>query len=199
MNFLAHAWLACEGSDDFLYGNLIADGVKGSHLGDWPADVASGIQHHRKVDAWVDQHPSVLNAKHRAPADKRRYAGIALDIVWDHFLARDKAGLLEQQQMVERCYRLLSARPAPNRLEAMMPFMIKHDWLRNYADFDFTCKAVAGLGQRLSGPNRLAELIPWLQSDYRLLEADYHSLWPALSATLSSDGAVNYAYNPQEE
>ena len=76
-----------------------------------------------------------------------------------------------------------------------MPFMIKHDWLRNYADFDFTCKAVAGLGQRLSGPNRLAELIPWLQSDYRLLEADYHSLWPALSATLSSDGAVNYAYN----
>ena len=33
-----------------------------------------------------------------------------------------------------------------------MPFMIKHDWLRNYADFDFTCKAVAGLGQRLSGP-----------------------------------------------
>jgi acyl carrier protein phosphodiesterase len=32
MNFLAHAWLARKGSDDFLYGNLIADGVKGSDL-----------------------------------------------------------------------------------------------------------------------------------------------------------------------
>ncbi len=57
MNFLAHAWLARPGNDGFLYGNLIADGVKGRDLSGWPTSVADGIRHHRRVDAWVDQHP----------------------------------------------------------------------------------------------------------------------------------------------
>ncbi len=112
MNFLAHAWLAQPGDDGFLYGNLIADGVKGSDLSGWSPSVAGGIRHHRRVDAWVDQHSSVLLAKRRAPKTQRRYAGIALDIVWDHFIARQHAGA-EQSALVERCYRLLSAWPAP--------------------------------------------------------------------------------------
>ncbi|MBZ5489049.1 DUF479 domain-containing protein [Halomonas aquamarina] len=191
MNFLAHAWLAGSGSDDFLYGNLIADGVKGSDLSAWPADVAAGVRHHRRVDAWVDQHPCVLNAKHRAPQGKRRYAAIALDIVWDHFLAREKAGQTSQQQLVARCYRLLTARSAPNRMADMVPHLVEHDWLSGYADFGFTCRAIAGLGRRLSGPNHLAALVPWLQSDYSRLEADFNTLWPALSAALSSPRAAD--------
>ena len=65
MNFLAHAWLARGGSDDFLWGNLIADGVKGSDLSSWPAEVASGIRHHRRVDAFVDAHPVVVAIRRR--------------------------------------------------------------------------------------------------------------------------------------
>lgn len=185
MNFLAHAWLARLGSDEFLYGNLIADGVKGSDLSAWPAAVADGINHHRRVDAWVDIHPSVLAAKHRAPHAQRRYAGIALDLVWDHFLARQQVDNPANEALIKRTYQLLSARPAPNRLASMMPVLIKHDWLRGYADFDFTCRAVAGIGERLSGPNRLAELVPWLYEDYRLLAMDFEILWSECTAELS--------------
>ncbi|MBT2788809.1 MULTISPECIES: ACP phosphodiesterase [unclassified Halomonas] len=185
MNFLAHAWLVSAGSDDFLYGNLIADGVKGRDLSAWPSATALGIRHHRRVDAWVDSHPSVIDARRRAPAGQRRYAGIALDMVWDHFLARDTAGMADQEAIVERCYRLLSARPAPNRLAGMMPILVEHDWLRSYADFSFTCRAVAGIGRRLSGPNQLAALVPWLYDDYQALESDFRTLWPALLAELS--------------
>lgn len=184
MNFLAHAWLVSAGSDDFLYGNLIADGVKGRDLSGWPAATAEGIRHHRRVDAWVDGHPSVVSARRRAPPAQRRYAGIALDMVWDHFLARDTAGQLAQDVIVERCYRLLLARPAPNRLASMMPLLVEHDWLRGYADFEFTCRAVVGIGRRLSGPNQLAALVPWLHDDYQALEHDFRSLWPALSQAL---------------
>lgn len=191
MNFLAHAWLARRGSDDFLYGNLIADGVKGSDLSDWPEATAVGIRHHRRVDAWVDRHPRVLAARQRAPRAQRRYAPIALDLVWDHFLARDKAPLTEQQLLVERCYRLLAARSAPARLGQMVPSLVAHDWLRGYADFDFTCRAVAGIGQRLSGPNRLAELVPWLYDDYSALEVDFQRLWPAVYEELENDGSAS--------
>ncbi len=82
MNFLAHGWLARGGSDDFLYGNLIADGVKGVELDAWGEEVAGGIRHHRRVDAYVDAHPVVREARARAPSPQRRYAGIALDLLW---------------------------------------------------------------------------------------------------------------------
>lgn len=180
MNFLAHACLARGGNDAFLYGNLIADGVKGSDLGDWPDDVAAGIRHHRRVDAVVDAHPVVAAARARAPREGRRYAGIALDMVWDHFVSRDRS----DEALIRRCYRVLGSRPAPQRLAAMVPALIAQDWLRGYADFQFTCNAVAGVGRRLSGPNRLAGLVPWLESDYAALERDFAELWPDMKARL---------------
>lgn len=180
VNFLAHAWLARGGNDGFLYGNLIADGVKGPTLDDWPADVASGIRHHRRVDAAIDAHPVLLAARARAPREGRRYAGIALDIVWDHFVARHYA----DPTLVSRCYRVLEAQPAPQRLASMVPALIAQDWLNNYADFGFTCNAVAGVGRRLSGPNRLAGLVPWLEEDYAALERDFYRLWPDLRRQL---------------
>lgn len=185
MNFLAHAWLAHRGSDEFLYGNLIADGVKGGDLSHWPQEVAKGVRHHRRVDAWVDNHPQVVDARQRIPSPQRRYAGIALDIVWDHFLARQQAGRAQHEALIERCYHILKAWPAPNRLAAMVPFLIEDDWLHGYADFEFTCRAIAGVGKRLSGPNRLAELVPWLHEDYHLLETRFQALWAECTSQLS--------------
>ncbi|MDI4638384.1 MULTISPECIES: ACP phosphodiesterase [Halomonadaceae] len=188
MNFLAHAWLSHHGSDDFLYGNLIADGVKGSDLSAWPAPVADGIRHHRRTDRLVDGHPRTRAARGRAPEGRSRYAGIALDLVWDHFLARLLAGDPAQQALIQRCYRLLKVQSAPERLASMVPPLVEQDWLTRYADFDFTCRAIAGIGQRLSGPNRLAELRPWLEADYVQLEADFRSLWPDMASALQAPG-----------
>lgn len=177
MNFLAHAWLAQGGSDDFLYGNLVADGVKGPDLSKWAPEIAEGIRHHRRVDAFVDRHDVVLGARQRAPEGQRRYAGIALDLLWDHYLARRVYGSPAHRELVIRCYRLLETRPAPHRLAPMMPVLIEQDWLSRYADFAFTCNAVVNIGRRLSGPNRLAMLLPWLEADYVRLEEDFQALW----------------------
>lgn len=184
MNFLAHAWLAQGGSDDFLYGNLIADGVKGSDLGAWPTAVAAGMRHHRRVDAFVDQHPVVCDARRRAPPGGRRYAGIALDLVWDHFVARELGLDRVRSELVLRSYRVLRQRSAPARLASMVPALIAQDWLHRYADYAFTCSAIDGIGRRLTGPNRLAELLPWLQEDYPRLERGFQRLWPDVTAEL---------------
>lgn len=176
MNFLAHAWLSRHGSDDFLYGNLIADGVKGDPRGAWSSAIVAGIRHHRQVDSAIDHHAEVLALRQLAPKGERRYVGIALDIVWDHFLAKR----LPNPALVERCYAVLEARAAPTRLATLVPAMIAGDWLTRYADFDFTCRAIAGIGNRLSGPNRLARLTPWLADEYDRLEAAFVTLWPEM-------------------
>ncbi|XKE47365.1 ACP phosphodiesterase [Halomonas organivorans] len=193
MNFLAHGWLARGGDDDFLYGNLIADGVKGVDLSGWPGSVAAGIRHHRRVDAFVDGHPAVLEVRARAPRGRRRFAGIALDLMWDHFLAC-RLATAERDRLIERAYRLMETRPAPDRLGAMVPLLVRQDWLRGYADFAFTCRAVEGLGRRLSGPNRLAELRPWLERDYAVLAEAFTTLWPDLAASHEvppEDGSID--------
>lgn len=185
MNFLAHAWLARGGGDDFLYGNLIADGVKGRNLDDWPPDVARGIRHHRHVDAFVDNHAVTRTILARSPRRGRRYMGIALDLVWDHFVALDlgeEEG--EAPSVVSRTYRLLASRSAPSRLAPMVPVLVEQDWLRRYADFAFTCRAIGGIGQRISGPNRLVELVPWLEAEYPVLRDDFQRLWPAVCEAL---------------
>ncbi len=183
MNFLAHGWLARGGSDDFLYGNLIADGVKGANLSEWSDEEAAGIRHHRRVDAFVDGHAVVAGVLARTPRRQRRYAGIALDLVWDHFAATALASD-ERQLLVHRCYRVLATRPAPARLATMVPVLVEQDWLNRYADFTFTCRAIEGIGRRLSGPNRLAELVPWLEADYERLARDFARLWPAVNDAL---------------
>lgn len=184
MNFLGHAWLGEAGSDDFLYGNLIADGVKGRDLDAWPEAVAAGIRHHRRVDARVDGDPLLLALRRRAPEGLRRYSGIALDLMWDHFLARDGQGEARHQVLVARCYGLLEARPAPARLATMMPVLVAQDWLNGYADFAFTQRALIGLGRRLPPGNRLAELAPWLEAEYPRLETSFYRLWPRLEQEL---------------
>ena len=184
MNFLAHAWLARGGSDDFLYGNLIADGVKGSDLSTWSSEVATGIRHHRRVDAFVDSHPAVREALRRAPPRGRRYAGIALDLVWDHFVAKELGLDSTQSELVLRSYHVLGRHSAPARLSSMVPALIAQDWLHRYADYCFTCRAIDGIGQRLSGPNRLAGLLPWLRHDYPRLEQDFRQLWPDVTQAL---------------
>ncbi len=69
-----------------------------------------------------------------------------------------------------------------------MPVLLEQDWLHRYADFAFTCRAISGIGCRLSGPNRLAELIPWLEADYPALADDFDDLWPSLKAELAIPG-----------
>lgn len=178
MNFLAHAALAQKGSDDFLLGNLIADGIKGRDLTHLKRDVAYGVAHHRSVDAAIDSHLSVLDLLSQIPNGQRRFAGIAFDVVWDHFIASN----LKDRTLINRSYRVLSSNPIPGRLERMVKVMIEGDWLSNYADFDFTLRAIAGIGQRLSGPNQLLALTPWLETHYSELSAAYSTLWPEMQA-----------------
>lgn len=178
MNFLAHATLAREGSDPWLLGNLVADGVKGRIETDNRSALASGVRFHRRMDALIDRDPLTLSLRARAPLALRRVTGIALDIVWDHFLAR----LKPDPTLNRRVYRVLQTFESdiPASQKMMFAHLCRQHWLEAYEDFDFTCQAVAGVGRRLRGRNLLADLTPWLSQHYGLLEESFQTLWPRL-------------------
>ncbi|MGF1738283.1 ACP phosphodiesterase [Photobacterium satsumensis] len=87
MNFLAHLHLAQQ-CNSHLAGNLLADFVRGDPYRQFNQDIADGIKLHRFVDSYIDAMPEVRNCRQLFGSDTRRVSGIALDMVWDHFLAR---------------------------------------------------------------------------------------------------------------
>ena len=88
MNFLAHLHLAHRAQLP-LAGAILGDYFRGMLPPDLPAPLAASVQLHRRIDATTDRHPLVVAARATFAPGDRRYAGILLDILFDHALALD--------------------------------------------------------------------------------------------------------------
>lgn len=88
MNFLAHLWLA-EQARLPLAGAILGDYFRGALPEELPPSLAESVRLHRRIDAATDRHPVVRAARERFAPGARRYAGILLDILFDHALALD--------------------------------------------------------------------------------------------------------------
>lgn len=87
MNFLAHLWIADRVALP-LAGGVLGDVVRGPVDGRFPAALAASIRLHRRIDTVTDAHPAVTELIQRFEPGPRRYAGVLLDMLFDHALAR---------------------------------------------------------------------------------------------------------------
>ena len=88
MNFLAHLWLTDRAGLP-LAGAILGDILRGALPADMPEPLARSVMLHRHVDAHTDRHPRVVAAREHFAPGARRYAGILLDVLFDHVLAQD--------------------------------------------------------------------------------------------------------------
>lgn len=186
MNYLAHAWLARH-SDDAILGALLGDFVFGtSALQDWPAPIRVEIVRHRRIDHFTDSHPSVVKARSLFDAaGLRRYAGIALDVYFDHCLASGWMRWNAQplHAFTTRVYRILQERNGqlPPRLAAIAPRMAAHDWLGSYAQRNSVDTAIRGISARLSrNGDKLIACLDVLRAHEPAVQAAFEALFPAL-------------------
>lgn len=184
MNYLAHLHLG--GSQrGALLGSLYGDFVKGPLQGRWPADVEAGIRLHRQIDVFTDSHPVVLQAKQRFPRERRRYAGILIDLFFDHCLAVNwhRYADVPLDDFTSRVYRILRDETAlPGSLASIAPRMAAQDWLGSYREFSVMEQVVAGMSRRLSRPEGLAGGASELKQLYVPLQQDFEEFYPQLQA-----------------
>ena len=186
MNYLAHAWLARH-SDDAILGAILGDFVFGqSGLQDWPPAVRAEIVRHRRIDLYTDAHPAVVVARGLFDdAGLRRYAGIVLDVHFDHCLARhwqrwNDAPLAD---FTARVYRVLDEHrdELPSRLRAIAPRMAAHDWLGSYAQRDSVDGVVRGIATRLSrNGDKLVACLDVLRVEEARIDAAFEAFFPDL-------------------
>lgn len=184
MNYLAHLHLGGPAPQQLL-GSLYGDFVKGSLEGRFPPALEAAIRLHRHIDSYTDQHPLVLAALARFPRERRRFAGIVLDVFFDHCLARHWRDYAEQplEQFTGAFYRVLLAEPElPGRLARIAPFMAADDWLGAYGDFATLEQVFNGIARRLSRPEGMDGVMDELVRLYEPLMADFREFYPQLQA-----------------
>ena len=174
MNFLAHLCLA-NGDSDLMLGGMIADFVRGRRaLRAFPEPVRQGIVLHRYIDRQTDHSPQVKKLRPLFPREFRRYAGIIIDLAFDHELAanwwRYMPGSLERFDLETRDLLRDNADLVPEGLANFMRYADRHGLFTAYREEDVTLYALAGVGTRLKRPNplhRVAEIWPELAPEFR--------------------------------
>jgi acyl carrier protein phosphodiesterase len=181
MNFLGHLYLSPP-DEDALLGSLLGDFVKGPIADRYPGPVARAIALHRRLDSFTDSHPAVKLSKSRISEKRRRYAGIMIDVFYDHFLARhwDEYHDEPLRMFAARVYDILQRRhqELPERLQRMAPSMARWDWFGSYAEVESIYGALNRISQRLRRDNPLFDSAEELLQHYADLETDFRVFLP---------------------
>jgi acyl carrier protein phosphodiesterase len=158
VNFLAHALLA--GDDPALVvGGVAGDWIKGLLPAGLPDDLARGVALHRAIDSYAESHPAFKQSRARVSSERRRYAGVLVDIFYDHLLARYWADIHHQplEAFCAGVYRRIEERmhELPAASHPALRLMAREDWLSSYADIEGIADVLARMSRRARQPNPL--------------------------------------------
>lgn len=159
MNFLAHSLLA-RGDDGLMMGALLGDFVRGRDALDaLPAPIRSGVRLHRRIDRHTDRSAPVHDLRPRFPPPFRRYAGIVIDVGFDHCLAKDWArwaeGSLEAFDAEIRAVLSRHEASVPPELERFMAYADRRGLFAAYRDPGEILFTLANMGRRFTRSNPL--------------------------------------------
>lgn len=184
MNHLAHFFLA-ERTTEAVAGAFLGDFVKGKiGANDFPAPIRREIIVHRRVDAFTDADDDLLNSKNRFVKTRRRFAGIVLDVAFDHFLARNWTDYAAENldDFAGFAYRALTtnAHRFPAVFQKFLPRMIADDFLASYRDFGRVRFALQSLSARVRGGKNMREAFGELAANYDYFQEVFRQFFPRL-------------------
>ncbi len=176
MNFLAHIYLSGN-NNAIKIGNFIADSIKGKKYQGYPLDIQQGIVLHRQIDSFTDVHPIVKVSKNRLHKRYRHYDGVIIDILYDHYLAKNWAlySDIPLSTYVQNFYTLLkdNYNILPKKIQLMLPIMIKGNWLYSYKTTKGIEKVLQGMNKRTKNISQMHLAIEDLTLHYSDLENDF--------------------------
>lgn len=184
MNFLAHIFLS--GNDpELMIGNFIGDFVKAGQLaGRYNPKIVMGIELHRAIDEYTDQHLVVQKSKDRLRPKYRHYSGVIVDMYYDHFLSKNWNDYHPDplQNFADQFYQLMAVNKTalPEEVNHLMPFMTKGNWLVNYGTTEGIHRALSGMSRRTSFDSKMDEAIEDLSKHYILFEKEFREFFPQL-------------------
>lgn len=183
MNFFAHLALA-EQSAQSRYGNLLGDFCHGIELQTLPPAIHAAVLRHRAVDRFTDSAAEISQAKALFSPERRRFAPVIIDVLFDHFLLRHWASLdpRDLSQLCQQIYQQLWQQRAdmPPAMAATVSSLVREDWFASYQQLDNIGFALDKIANRIRFQNSFAGSISEIRLHRTELEALFLQFYPRL-------------------
>ncbi|MEN7547334.1 ACP phosphodiesterase [Rapidithrix thailandica] len=176
MNYLAHAFLAGK-EEELIFGNFIADHIKGKQYQSLPVRIGQGVMMHRYLDSFTDSHKAVMAAKQHLWSLTGKMTGVVVDILFDHYLSTHWALLQTEPLKVftTSLYRTIRKfdEQTPESAQHMLHYMEADDWLYHYQFKEGMRDTLGGINRRTKGMFQLTEKFESIMVAYPLMETDF--------------------------
>lgn len=185
MNFLAHIYLS--GDNDLIkIGNFMADGIRGKHYLNYPPDVQKGIVLHRAIDTFTDAHPIFRQSTKKLHARYHHYAGVIVDVFYDHFLAKNWYNYSDEylEYYVTAFYQSLSDNESilSEKTLGLMPYMKKQNWLLSYQTIEGIENILTQMDSRTKNQSKMRFATEELKEFYAEFEQEFTMFFEELRA-----------------
>jgi acyl carrier protein phosphodiesterase len=167
-----------------MIGNLIGDTVKGRKYEGLQPVIRKGVLMHRAIDDFTDRHP--VNAKIRKLLHPEfgKYAGVYLDMYYDHFLAAgwDSFSEVPLMKFCARFYfdALLRYKYLPYRIRILLYMFIAGNRLKNYSKLDSLENSLEYMHKHFNLPRTGRDAVKYLENNYDILKNAFYEFFPLL-------------------
>lgn len=183
LNYLAHLYFS-ESTVESRVGNLLGDFARGVDINQLPLSVRLGLINHRSIDQFTDTHQQVRELKTLFSPQRRRFSGIVLDVLFDHFLIHHWHRYTSESlnNFLDQAYGdLHQGLPLmPQHMQRAVTRLIEGDWIRSYEDIDQVGFALDRIAGRIRFQNDFTGSINEVQKQYGVLEAGFLQFFPDL-------------------
>jgi acyl carrier protein phosphodiesterase len=189
MNYLAHLFLA-QPVIESRVGNLLGDFSKGVEITSLPVAIQLGVENHRFVDRFTDTHPEIQQLKTLISPQRRRFAGIMLDMLFDHFLILHwpRFSSLSFQHSCSDYYADLASGQSlmPLQMQRVTCRIIEQDWFSSYAELEGIGFALDRIADRIRFANEFADSIVEIKCHETEMEAGFLRFFPELMTAVEN-------------
>jgi acyl carrier protein phosphodiesterase len=193
LNYLAHIYLS-GANEEILVGNFIGDYVKGFELSKYSETMRKGIMLHRHIDSFTDTNLIVKRSKSRLVEKYRKYAGIIIDIFYDHFLVNAWPAYSNQPigDFVHNVHEVLCKHldMLPEGVRLFLPSFIKFNWIQKYSTIEGIEDVLHRMSSRTTLPEETDYAIRVLRDDYEKFESEFSAFFPSLISYVSNSFGV---------
>jgi len=183
MNWLAHLLLS-EPTAEFRIGNILPDLASPSELAHMPTPFQGGITRHREIDAYTDSCTIFQRSKNRFQPPLRRYAGIFVDVFYDHFLSLhwEQFCTTPRKTLIRQFYRSIPPRQhhLPATAACVLDWMKTGDWLGDMATLHGVEATLHRISRRLRRPVDFSPAMNVLDEHFQDFSSDFDEFFPPL-------------------
>lgn len=187
MNFLAHMYLSCS-NEDLLIGNFVADFIRNRDLVLYSDAIVKGIDLHRKIDHYTDNHPRVVRSTRILRAQHGKYAPVVIDVCYDYILSKNWSKYSGEtlRAFSDRVYEILKKNhhSLPDHLQDIAPRMIKDDFLIKYGTEAGLRRTFERIEKRAKFSSNWSTAFDDLIRHYDELEDGFNSFFPDMIAVV---------------